>query len=167
MPNPNITNLTEHISKINGRGGCVKDARGVRIAMMNLLSLSRAGTTRLTICFGPFALKLARGRQGLICNRFEADVWKLAPEFRRAMLCPVLWKLPFGIGLLMPRAVPLTESEHATMKQPDWDYVPPDIGHPFEPKASDWGWLKGRLVALDYSATAESESPSDMRREGF
>ena len=35
---------------------------------------------------------------------------------------------------------------------PDWDYVPPDEASPFEYKASDWGWLGGRLVALDYSA---------------
>jgi hypothetical protein len=37
---------------------------------------------------------------------------------------------------------------------PDWDYVPPDDTSPFEYKASDWGWLQGRLVALDYSAPA-------------
>jgi hypothetical protein len=38
---------------------------------------------------------------------------------------------------------------------PDWDYMPPnDVGHPFEWKAEDWGWLDGRLVALDYSAPA-------------
>jgi hypothetical protein len=31
----------------------------------------------------------------------------------------------------------------------DWDYVPPDETCPFEYKPSDWGWLNGRLVALD------------------
>ena len=37
---------------------------------------------------------------------------------------------------------------------PDWDYVPPDETEPFEYKTSDWGWLDGHLVALDYSAPA-------------
>src|SRR4030081_11907 len=117
--------------------------------MRHLFSVDRTGSTRLTICFGSFALKIARGKQGIICNRFEAEVWRLAPAFRREMLCPVIWMLPFAVGLLMPRAVPLSEAEVTTLKYPDWDYLPPDIGDPFEPKASDWGRLKGRLVALD------------------
>jgi hypothetical protein len=42
---------------------------------------------------------------------------------------------------------------------PDWDDMPPnDEGLPFEFKASDWDWLDGRLVALDYSAPALFES---------
>jgi hypothetical protein len=39
----------------------------------------------------------------------------------------------------------------ATKGFPDWDYKPGDDEHPFEWKRSDWGWLNGRLVALDYS----------------
>ena len=75
------------------------------------------------------------------------------------MLCPVLARLPFGVAILMPRAEPLSEAEadhlRATRGFPDWDYVPPDEGEPFEYKASDWGRLPdGRLVALDYSAPA-------------
>jgi hypothetical protein len=37
-----------------------------------------------------------------------------------------------------------------------FNYVPPDDECPFEPKASDWGWLDGRLVALDYSLPGPS-----------
>jgi hypothetical protein len=53
----------------------------------------------------------------------------------------------------------ITEEEKADLMDrdafPDWDYMPPnDEGFPFEFKASDWGWLNGRLVALDYSAPA-------------
>jgi hypothetical protein len=34
----------------------------------------------------------------------------------------------------------------------DWDYHPDDQEKPqFEPKIGDWGWLDGRLVALDYA----------------
>jgi hypothetical protein len=37
---------------------------------------------------------------------------------------------------------------------PDWDYRPGEDSEPFEYKASDWGWLEARLVALDYSTPA-------------
>jgi hypothetical protein len=32
--------------------------------------------------------------------------------------------------------------------------MPGEDGKPFEYKASDWGWVEGRLVALDYSTPA-------------
>ena len=35
-----------------------------------------------------------------------------------------------------------------------WDYMPGEDSCPFEPKASDWGWFEGRMVALDYSTPA-------------
>jgi len=78
------------------------------------------------------------------------------------MLCPVVMRLPFGLGLIMRRAQPLSEAEADHLKAvngfPDWDYVPPDETCPFEYKASDWGWLPdGRLVALDYSTPALSD----------
>jgi len=38
----------------------------------------------------------------------------------------------------------------------EWDYAgPSDDGLPFEWKPSDWGYLDGRVVAVDYAATAE------------
>jgi hypothetical protein len=122
-----------------------------------IVAVDKRGTVRLTICLGPWALKLARNATGRRCNRFEADLWAKTTEARRNMLCPVLACLPFGVALLMQRAQPLSEEEVQRLKAeegfPDWDYVPPDEDHPFEHKASDWGRLSdGRLVALDYSA---------------
>jgi hypothetical protein len=35
-----------------------------------------------------------------------------------------------------------------------WDPMPGEDPSPFEPKANDWGWFEGRLVALDYSLPA-------------
>jgi hypothetical protein len=127
--------------------------------MTPILAIDNRGTVRMTICFGPWALKLARNATGRRCNRFEAALWARTTEARRNMLCPVLACLPFGVGLVMQRAKPLSEEETEHLKTvdgfPDWDYVPPDEGHPFEHKASDWGRLSdGRLVAVDYSAPA-------------
>jgi hypothetical protein len=74
------------------------------------------------------------------------------------MLCPVRWCATGGWLMVMARATPLTEVEKDNFIDsdgfPDWDYMPGEDGHPFEFKASDWGWLDGRLIALDYSTPA-------------
>ena len=118
----------------------------------------RRGTTRTVVIVGLLALKFGRGERGRRCNRFEADLFKRVNQRRREMLCPVLWRAPFGFLLIVRAATPLTEAERNALWAndgfPDWDYVPPDEGQPFEWKPSDWGWLDGRLVALDYSAPA-------------
>ena len=120
------------------------------------LHLSRKGTTQLVLVVGALAVKFARGERGRRCNRFEADTYKRVNAPRRTMLCPVLWCTPCGRVLLMRAASPITEAEaaelRATRSFPDWDYIGSnDEECPFEPKASDWGRLNGRLVALDYS----------------
>jgi hypothetical protein len=116
------------------------------------------GVTRVVLVFGPIALKFARGERGRRCNRFEAEMFERVSDRRRAMLCPVLWCGSAGALLVARAARPLTESECTHFMEtdgfPDWDYVPPDETEPFEYKASDWGWLNGTLVALDYSAPA-------------
>jgi hypothetical protein len=118
----------------------------------------RKGSTRTVIIVGPLAVKLATDERGRRCNRFEADLYERAHAQRRAMLCPVLCCTPAGTALLMPAARPLTEQERDHLWKidgfPDWDYVPGGDEHPFEWKPTDWGWLKGRLVALDDSTPA-------------
>jgi hypothetical protein len=75
---------------------------------------------------------------------------------RRALLCPVLWVSRSGFVQVIRVAKQLTdmmsldEYMHVTEA---WDY--------FEPKASDWGWFEGRMVALDYSTPAwETDEPT-------
>jgi hypothetical protein len=70
----------------------------------------------------------------------------------------------------MASAQPLTASDHENLLDsdgfPDWDYMPGEDGDPFEPKASDWGRINGRLVALDYSTPVydTAEDLAEMRR---
>jgi hypothetical protein len=120
--------------------------------------LKTDGTTRLVLVFGNWALKVARHRRGLRCNRFEARIWAEATWERKAMLCPVLACWAHGLLLLMLSAEPLSEEEAEKHRQddtfPDWDYLPGSEDCPFEYKASDWGKLGSRLVAVDYSAPA-------------
>jgi hypothetical protein len=63
-----------------------------------------------------------------------------------------------GRILIMRAARPLTQEEQRDLLRreafPEWEYVPHTEGAPFEYKASDWGWLGNRLVALDYSSHA-------------
>jgi hypothetical protein len=120
------------------------------------LRLSRKGTTRVVLVVGPLAVKFARGERGRRCNRFEAAC--ISTSMRVVGPCCVL---SCGVRrvvavLLMRAAQPLTEAEAAMLRAkrgfPDWDYAGPnDKDSPFEPKASDCGWLNCRLVALDYS----------------
>jgi hypothetical protein len=131
-----------------------------------MITIHRQGICRFTICVGPWAIKLARGATGRRCNVCEAARWKGETPTRREMLCPVLRILPFGVGLIMQRAEPLSEEDFAHLvavdEFPKWDYVPPDESCPFEYKASDWGRLPdGRLVALDYSTDALSD-PTEL-----
>lgn len=123
--------------------------------------LKTAGTTRLVLIVGGYALKIARGKTGRRCNRFEARIWAEATPERRTMLCPVLSCRADGLFLLMPAAAPLSEEDAEQHRQndtfPDWDCMPGGEDEPFEYKASDWGKLDGRLVAVDYSAPALAE----------
>jgi len=74
------------------------------------------------------------------------------------MLCPVVACSPNGVLLLAKAATPLNQSEFDELRKtngfPDWDYHPLDGDGecPFEfHKRDDWGWLDGKLVALDYA----------------
>jgi hypothetical protein len=123
-----------------------------------MLSVSTKGAFRRpVIVVGPIALKIARNKDGRACNTYEAALYRNTTTHRRAMLCPVLWVSPGGILLIMRTAAPLSEMmslEEYLDAAEKWDALPGEDACPFEPKASDWGWYKGRRVALDYSTPA-------------
>jgi hypothetical protein len=125
-----------------------------------LFSISTKGAFRRpVIVLGPIALKIARNKAGRACNSYEATLYRKTTPRRRALLCPVLWVSPRGLSLIMHAAVPLAEmmspEEWAAVAE-EWelDAGPGEDACPFESKPSDWGWYKGRRVALDYSTPA-------------
>jgi hypothetical protein len=126
--------------------------------MLNI-ELHTHGTTRFALCFGNYAVKFARGPRGRAANRAENVEWERATPERREMLCPMLWASPFGLFNLMQRAVPLTRTQQLALLErdgfPDWDYMPGGPSSPFEYKESDWGYVDGRLVALDYAVPVD------------
>jgi len=114
------------------------------------------------IVVGWFAFKFARDGRGRASNLYE--LYRSVNATRRALLCPVLWVSRNGAVQIMKAAKPLTDmmSLDAYMNVAEvWDTIPGEDSCPFEPKASDWGWLEGRMVALDYSTPAwEADEPN-------
>ena len=109
------------------------------------------------IVVGPLAFKFARNEQGRASNIYEANLYRSANETRRALLCPALWVSSEGTVLIMRAAQPLGRDlaffEYSALCEA-WNYMSGEHTCPFEPKESDWGLFKGRLVAVDYSTPA-------------
>lgn len=109
------------------------------------------GVTRRVFLFGRRAFKIPTMSEwrlfllGLLANMQEAKFSKCGwPE-----LCPVLWSLPGGFLVVMRRARVLTDEEFERIDlesfvQGDGYIVPAEI------KSDSFGWLDGRLVAVDY-----------------
>lgn len=111
----------------------------------------KSGATRWVLLVGMVAIKMPRPTgwstflRGLLSNMQER-------QFARAgwaELCPVLASLPGGWLVVMPRCRPLTCYEFNVLDTEAFinqrDYVVP-----VEPKPDSFGWLNGRVVAVDY-----------------
>jgi len=82
---------------------------------------------------------------GLLGNMQERQFSKLGwPE-----LCPVTWSIPGGWLVVMRRALPLTRDEFQDL---DFDEfrIKDEYTVPVENKLDSFGWIDGRLVAVDY-----------------
>jgi len=109
------------------------------------------GCTRTVFLIGPWAIKIPSVVEwrlfllGLLANMqeriFSRTDW---PE-----LCPVLWSLPGGWLVVMRRAKELTREEYDQTDFSQW-IIRDDYVIPAEPKMDSFGWLDGKLVAVDY-----------------
>lgn len=113
--------------------------------------LGAIGATRAVLLTGKLAWKVPRMStwrtllNGLLANMQEREFSRTGwPE-----LCPVLFSLPGGWLVVMARCRPLDDAE--------WCYFEyelftehPDYTIPVEPKQDSFGWLDGRVVAVDY-----------------
>jgi hypothetical protein len=111
------------------------------------------GTTRIVVLFRAHAFKFPRFTawrlflHGLLANMQEARFSRAGyPE-----LCPVSWSIWGGFLVVMRRAQPLTRSEFDSLDLEKWvdrgDYI-----IPAEPKMDSFGYLEGKLVAVDYGS---------------
>jgi hypothetical protein len=113
-----------------------------------MIRVSR-GASRTVLLVGRWAVKAPRLRAGwraflcgLLSNMSERDRWRLGS---RDGLCPVLWSLPGGICLVMPRV-------RITGEVPERNVAG------FDHKASSYGYHRGELVAIDYHGDVWSEA---------
>lgn len=109
------------------------------------------GVTRNVVLVGRYAFKfpaLSEWRLfllGLLANMQECIFSKTGwPE-----LCPVVWSLPGGFLVVMRRAEILTDEQFATTDLESF-VSKPDYTIPAELKSDSFGYLDGRLVAVDY-----------------
>lgn len=64
-------------------------------------------------------------------------------------LCPVKFHLPLGLLAVMPKVTLLTDDEFCAMDIKAFIETP-DYYVPVEEKTNSFGWLNGRIVAIDY-----------------
>jgi len=148
---------TKEINTLQSATICTTQ-HGRNTEILEMFSISAAGSTRRpVIVIGPWALKFARNERGRASNLYEARLYRTTTDKRRSVLCPVVWVSPRGWLQVARSALPLrdmmTLDEYLAVAE-EWDQTPGEDACPFEPKACDWGWYKGRRVALDYSTPA-------------
>lgn len=109
------------------------------------------GATRIVLLIFGWAIKIPRVTEwrlfllGLLANMqeriFSRTGW---PE-----LCPVVFSLPGGWLVIMRRAREITADEWAQFDADRWrdrgEYIVPA-----EAKRDSYGWIDGRIVAVDY-----------------
>ena len=109
------------------------------------------GSTRFVLLIGAIAVKIPRPTgwklflHGLLANlqerEFSRTFW---PE-----LCPVRFSLPGGWIVVMPRCIPMSDAEWREFEVEHFTERP-DYSIPAEHKQDSFGWLNGRIVAVDY-----------------
>ncbi len=118
---------------------------------MKNIKIIRYGCTRITILWKDYAIKIPCLDEwrlflnGLLANMQECRIFKAGcPE-----VCPVLWSLPGGWMLIMKRAREMTDDEFMKFDSEKWadreDYI-----IPVEHKSMSFGWIDGKIVAIDY-----------------
>lgn len=90
--------------------------------------------------------------RGILANQGEAEWWREAVPDQRPHLCPVLLSWLGGVINVYPRAEPFTVNRGVRMAMSRRTFTPvpflfPPLG---DNKPENYGWLAGRVVALDY-----------------
>lgn len=113
----------------------------------------RQGVTREVLLIGRWAFKIPKLTgswkmflSGLLANMQEREFGRLGwPQ-----LCPVLFSIPGGWLVVMRRAEPLSLNDWRTFDAEEFIVSNPPNLLPVETKPDSFGWLGGRIVAVDY-----------------
>ena len=116
------------------------------------MKIDRTGCTRIVILTHHFAFKLPNFLDGfrlflhgLLANLQESAFGKANYEG----LCPVLFAVPFGLLIVMPRARVFTDEEFLAFDYEKFVYRK-NYKIPAENKKNSFAWLNGKIVAIDY-----------------
>ncbi len=122
-----------------------------------MITIDRTGCARIVFLTKQYAWKipnfLASDRTlswRLFCQGMLANMQEVV--FSRTgwvELCPVLWHLPLGLLVVMPKVQVLTQEEFDAMDFQAF-VEQEDYCIPIEEKANSLGWLDGKIVAIDY-----------------
>jgi hypothetical protein len=125
------------------------------------------GCTRRVYLIGKYAIKIPQFHYewhhfllGLLANMQEVTFSKMKDE----RLCPVLFYIPGGWLIVMPRCIPISRKIFydldVTRFWPDEneDYHPANVCErasfnvPVENKQDSFGYYNGKIVAIDYGS---------------
>lgn len=112
-----------------------------------------SGATRTVFLIGKYAFKIPKMSSwksfltGLLSNMQESTFSKIGHE----KLCPVLFSLPGGFLVVMPRALPLTVRRFKYLGIKKWRDTK-DMFIPVENKHSSFGIVDNKIVAVDYGS---------------
>lgn len=122
------------------------------------MKLNRTGVTRLVFVFKRVVVKIPKPTiwnhflRGILSNINEHRTWKWNSgnfnEGRQILLCPVLWCSWGGWILIMKRAEPINREDWSRIT--DISSYKQHFGG--DDTMSNYGWLDGVLVKLDYGS---------------
>jgi hypothetical protein len=120
------------------------------------MEIIRTGATRIVILTENYAFKIPNFLDGyrlflhgLLANLQEVKWSAFISKTSYYELCPVLWSIPFGLLVVMPRVDLMTEEEFEKFDAEKF-CDKPAYSIPVEHKPNSFGWLDGRIVAIDY-----------------
>lgn len=119
---------------------------------MAWFEINSRGRNRLVFLIGRYAIKVPSPRCwrdflfGLLNNMNEREFCKA--EAAKPLCCPVLCSVPGGFAIVMPRVRTMTAEEFAAFDHVAFKGKPEIVRA--EPKPDSFGWLDGRIVAVDY-----------------
>lgn len=114
----------------------------------------KKGTTRVVILTSKYAFKFPAiyswrlFLHGLLANMQETDFWCQLKSYK---LCPVLFSLPLGFLVVMPRATVFTNKNFEYFC---YETFVNELGWiiPVENKRDSFGFINGQIVAIDYGS---------------
>lgn len=87
---------------------------------------------------------------GLLANMQERQMYGCKELRDSGKLCPIYFSLPCGFLIVMPRVQILKEGEVCRERLVDFCHANENWTVPAEPKCNSFGYLNGRMVAVDY-----------------